>query len=153
MSDTPIYRGIPIEYIEDLGAKPPGSGDSGFPVLPDDHGIRPAGRPDECFYCQRRVGQNHAADCAVIVRDVAYGVWHAIEGHRLGTWKTEEPAHWDDDLGEFHKNESSWCASNMIDDERYSGLPLPQAEREDDCICGLVRFECIERGDEIRRAK
>ena len=35
----------------------------------DDDGVRPAGKANECFYCQRLIGNPHKAGC-VIVRGV-----------------------------------------------------------------------------------
>ena len=31
-----------------------------------DDGIRPAGSPDECFYCCQKVGQLHKLDCVIV---------------------------------------------------------------------------------------
>ena len=36
-------------------------------VLKDDDGIRPAGRPNQCFYCNQQVGKPHKQDCACLV--------------------------------------------------------------------------------------
>lgn len=35
-------------------------------VLVNDSGIRPAGKQDECFYCNQKVGQLHKTDCVMI---------------------------------------------------------------------------------------
>jgi hypothetical protein len=35
-------------------------------VAVNDHGIRPAGLPDQCFYCHQKVGSPHARDCVVV---------------------------------------------------------------------------------------
>lgn len=39
-------------------------------VSADDPGIRPAGKPDECFYCHAKVGELHWPECCVVVKDV-----------------------------------------------------------------------------------
>lgn len=87
-------------------------------VKADDPGIRPAGKPDECFYCLHKVGDEHARDCVIITKRVEHEVtltWS--DGSKTtGTWQFDEPYFWDVYGSEFHKNESSWCANNL---ERY----------------------------------
>lgn len=39
-------------------------------VTVNDDGIRPAGEPDECFYCNQKVGQPHDRDCVIIKKRV-----------------------------------------------------------------------------------
>ena len=39
-------------------------------VNPKDDGIRPAGKPDECFYCNRKVGEPHGRDCVMVDRKI-----------------------------------------------------------------------------------
>lgn len=118
-----------------------------FPVLTDDYGIRPAGPSDACFYCQRRVGANHAPDCVCIVRSSTYGVYH--EGRRIGAYTRDDPAFWTTKDCEFHKNDSSWCADNMIGDG-YEGEPLP--ETLEGCLCGCLVFKLEHRGTDQKRA-
>lgn len=36
-------------------------------VLVNDDGIRPAGRQDECFYCNQKVGMPHSCDCVCLL--------------------------------------------------------------------------------------
>jgi hypothetical protein len=119
-----------------------------FQVLPEDFGIRPAGPPDECFYCRRKVGYYHTEDCVVIVRDVTYGVFR--NGRRMGTWVHDEPFSSDKECCEFQRNESLWCADNVTDFGRYEGDPLP--EIEDGCLCGKVRFVVEKMGEHAYRA-
>ncbi len=41
-----------------------------FPLVDkNDDGIRPAGKPDQCFYCQQKVGSEHKKDCRKGVMD------------------------------------------------------------------------------------
>lgn len=37
-------------------------------VLKNDDGIRPAGKPDACFYCKQKVGTPHCDDCITLLR-------------------------------------------------------------------------------------
>jgi hypothetical protein len=39
-------------------------------VAVNDDGIRPAGEPDECFYCHQKVGQPHGRDCVCVKKRV-----------------------------------------------------------------------------------
>jgi hypothetical protein len=39
-------------------------------VAVNDDGIRPAGKPDECFYCNNKVGRAHDFGCVVVTRKV-----------------------------------------------------------------------------------
>lgn len=116
-------------------------------VTATDPGIRPAGGPEACFYCAARVGSIHGPECVTIVREVVYGVFCTTTGNRLGTWRTTEPAHWSREDGQQHKNESSWCADNVRDEE-YDGDPFPGP----DCACGWVEFRCESRGADVRRS-
>lgn len=130
-----------------------------FLVLDDDHGIRPAGSPDACFYCRRKVGKNHADDCVTIVVDVAYEV--LLGGESVGVYRTTEPAHWTTHDGEFQKNDGSWCASNILDTDlldvsletraRLEALDGEDLDGEDRCLCSAVVMRELERGSIPRR--
>jgi hypothetical protein len=54
------------------------------------------------------------------------------------------PAHWDADKIEFHRNESSWCADNLV-----SEIETLQ-EQSPGCLCETVSFECISDQGEAR---
>ncbi len=65
----------------------------GWPkVLPNDYGIRPAGKPDECFYCYQRVGQAHRSDCVTVLQLVRYTV--RVNGTAIGYHETDQPYTW-----------------------------------------------------------
>ena len=49
----------------------------------------------------------------------------------------EFPKDWDDKDIDFHLNESSWCASNIIDE-------LLKYEEEHGCICRICEFKVRE---------
>ncbi len=96
-------------------------------VAPNDDGIRPAGPPDECFYCTRKVGAEHARDCTVVKKTVR--VRYIIE------LDVTVPHHWEKDNVEFHRNEGSWCANNAIDE-------LVTVFRDDEASCMCSAFVC-----------
>lgn len=46
------------------------------------------------------------------------------------------PISWNDELIEFHLNESSWCFDNLID-------KLDQYSEEHGCICGICNARVL----------
>ncbi len=48
------------------------------------------------------------------------------------------PSDWDDDMIEFHLNESSWCCSNLISE-------LEKYDEENGCICGICEAKVAEK--------
>jgi hypothetical protein len=71
----------------------------------EDDGVRPAGRPDQCFYCSAPKGK-HKPDCVVPQRTVVIEM--------KIRYVTEMPAAWTKDEIEFKLNESSSCADNEV---------------------------------------
>jgi hypothetical protein len=98
-------------------------------VLKNDEGIRPAGNPDECFYCKSKVGELHKKDCVIVTKIVKVKYTFEIE--------ICVPHSWDQDQINFHRNESSWCASNAIDD-------LVEFDNKVGCLCPYFEAEYIE---------
>lgn len=116
----------------------------------DDQGEAPAGKPDECFYCRIKRGQYHKPTCVLIKNVVKYTVDFAKV--RLGTFSTSEPIRWDTDMCEFHKNESSWCKDNALDNlvlddndsARYAMLQIEKMIDEHfSCACSLLTFNYL----------
>lgn len=85
-------------------------------VLANDDGIRPAGRPDACFYCRQSVGEPHGAECVAVRKRVEHRVHVTLpDGTKVkGLWQFNEPHFWDAHMSEFHKNGSTWCANNFL---------------------------------------
>lgn len=48
------------------------------------------------------------------------------------------PYDWDDDMIEFHLNESSWCCSNLISE-------LEKYDEKNGCICGICEAKIAEK--------
>ena len=48
------------------------------------------------------------------------------------------PSDWDDDMIEFHLNESSWCCSNLISE-------LEKYDEKNGCICGICEAKVAEK--------
>ena len=99
-------------------------------VAPDDHGIRPGGKPDRCFYCHQKVGQFHGRDCVIVGRRVRVKFTVTLD-----LW---EPHAWDAEQIDFRYNESSWCANNL------NGY-IEEAAEDDDagCMCPHVVAEVV----------
>lgn len=114
-------------------------------VLPNDNGIRPAGKPNECLYCHSKVGQLHGQKCGCVEKLVRYDV--LSDGVEVGTFERYDPHDWDKHNCEFHKNESSWCANNAKDEIKWLDTPFAQKVKqyacslpEDKCCCGTLEF-------------
>ena len=86
-------------------------------VLPDDYGIRPAGKPNQCFYCWQWVGEPHNKDCVCITKIMEYDIAANLPDGRtfLGKWRNDEPHFWGNDEMNWQRNGSAWCASNAKD--------------------------------------
>jgi hypothetical protein len=102
-------------------------------LVTKDHGPRPAGKADECFYCRRKIGDEHAPECVVRERTVV--VRMTIE------YVTKVPEHWDTDGIDFHYNDSSWCASNALNE-------LAAINNRGVCVCGHAKFEFVREATE-----
>ena len=48
------------------------------------------------------------------------------------------PSEWDNDMIEFHLNESSWCCSNLIS-------KLKKYDEENGCICGICEAKISDK--------
>jgi hypothetical protein len=118
-------------------------------VMPNDDGIRPAGKQDECFYCNRKIGQPHKQNCVVVKKIVEYQVFYKgrlYKGRLVGTFTREDPYFWTPADCEFHKNESSWCADNALNEIDW--LRTEDAEEIErmlqseivNCSCRLLDF-------------
>lgn len=89
----------------------------------DDDGIMPAGKPDECFYCHQKVGTPHGPTCVVVTKTVLVEV--------VLTLSIRVPHHWDGHDIESHRNESSWCADNIVSDLQHHLVRV----NGDSCLC------------------
>lgn len=90
--------------------------------------MRPASDKQECFYCHEPIGGQHKADCVLLMKKVKVRM--------IVEYELNVPAYWDKHDFEFHRNGSSWCADNAIDElEAYA--------KEQACLCGITRFEYL----------
>lgn len=77
-------------------------------VSANDDGIRPAGPPDECFYCQQKIGSPHGAECVIVTKRVRVAFTIIYD--------YDVPWFWDKKMIEFHNGGgSSGCGDNRLD--------------------------------------
>lgn len=103
---------------------------SNWPV--EDYGIRPAGKPTECFYCREPKGGTHKPDCVIRQRTVVVEV--AIQ------MVVSEPENWSAADIEFHFNESSSCQSNII---RQIAELAERLDNAESCPCGMIKVKYL----------
>jgi hypothetical protein len=97
------------------------------------HGIRPAGEPDECFYCGEKLGNEHKKDCVIRQRTIVLKLEMEIV--------IDVPEFWDRETVEFHYNEGSWCSSNM-------DIWLTRMEKHKGCLCHFAEFTYLREATE-----
>lgn len=90
------------------------------------------GVPTKCFYCPSALGSEHAPNCVcrkklVTVRVTLEMVVETVES-------------WDAHSIDFHRNESSWCASNGLREIQDLGSRLDVADL---CPCSLFKSEYL----------
>ena len=59
-----------------------------------DDGIRPAGKQDECFYCNSKIGEKHQSDCHMISKRVLVKIAYEIEIVIPAKWSKEDVNHY-----------------------------------------------------------
>lgn len=93
----------------------------------DEYSVRPAGKPDECYYCGAKVGEQHKSNC--VIREKTIVTRMTID------FVDSVPENWDKDVIDFHYNDSSWCASNILNrlEERNNFR----------CLCDVASFEYL----------
>jgi hypothetical protein len=106
---------------------------SEWPLVDEhDDGIRPAGKPDECFYCNQKIGQPHGRECVMVEKKIL--IRYTIEIPIM------IPHFWTKEQLEFHRNEGSWCKSNLIRElQKYD---------EEQCLCGVTQAEYVRTIDD-----
>ena len=89
-----------------------------------EYSVRPMGPQDRCFYCGSKIGEQHKKDCVIRHRTIKLRAQIDLV---VGV-----PEDWNEDQIDFKFNESSWCASNIID--------YLQEREEKSCLCDCTRF-------------
>jgi len=94
-------------------------------------GIRPAGKPDRCFYCNEPLGAVHLPSCVIRQRTVV--IKATIE------LTVTVPEHWDVSMINFHRNDSTSCSDNFVDELQARAQHSEKAS----CICAQSSFEYL----------
>lgn len=120
-----------------------------------DGGIRPAGEPNECFYCQRKIGQTHESTCVMVTKRVLLRV-ATLDEKITGSWELDTPHSFEPEVIERMRNESSWCqnnifGSNVVWDQRGAIKKLETMARAHGCLCGKLRFTFVRVVDNTPR--
>ena len=92
-----------------------------------EYSVRPAGKPDECYYCGAKVGEQHKPNC--VIREKTIVTRMTID------FVDSVPESWDEDLIDFHYNDSSWCATNV--------LHRLEERSNFHCLCDVASFEYL----------
>jgi hypothetical protein len=116
--------------------------------LVDSSDTRPAGPSTACFYCNRPIGERHDRECVLVVKRVALTVKTTIDDRNyVGTWELDQPHFWSPSDSEFHKNEGTWCANNLLyqeDEVVWQGDSpmgkLRTSHKPLGCLCGMFTF-------------
>jgi hypothetical protein len=108
---------------------------SGFTVT--DAAMRPASPVRQCFYCHQPIGKEHKFECVLVSKRVR--VKAIIE------YEIDVPAHWSKEDVEFSRNESSWCADNIVGDlERH----IQKMNERGFCMCDDVYVSLLDDSEE-----
>ena len=92
---------------------------------------RPAGDSGECFYCQQKLGAQHAPGCVILQRYVV--VRMEVE------YVVPVPRDWDQEAIQFQRNLGTWCAANDLRALAKATEGDPGAH--ENCGCGCTRFD------------
>ena len=83
--------------------------------------------PGKCFYCEGTLGNPHGAECVVPNRPVKVRLTMDLV--------VSAPQKWDQRMIEFHYNDSSWCADNIVEEIHRTVA----ARQEGYCaLCGVT---------------
>jgi hypothetical protein len=87
--------------------------------------MRPMSKKCECFYCDQPIGAMHKDDCTLIRKRVMIRM--VVE------YPIDVPRHWTKEMVEHHRNGSTWCADNALDE-------LHKECKVSGCLCQHTKF-------------
>jgi len=82
--------------------------------------------PDHCTYCASKLGEEHEEECPHREKTVVVSVEIELV--------VKVPEFWEDENIVFHRNESSWCQNNGLDEIKEA------LKRTDTCLCDRGRW-------------
>ncbi len=85
--------------------------------------VRPAGKPDKCFYCNEKLGDEHKLDCVIRRKTVVIDI----------TIRMVRPVvdDMDKETIEFYLNDSGFCIDNILIGE------LEDLSERMGCLCAV----------------
>lgn len=89
---------------------------------------RPAGKPDECFYCNQPIGEQHTPECVCRKRTVMIRISYDLLIDLPVSWTKEDIEH--------YGNESSNCGDNQL------RMLVEQAARVG-CACHFQKWKVL----------
>lgn len=103
-------------------------------VAINDDGIRPAGEPDECFYCNQKVGLPHGHDCVCVKKRVLVRYVVEVAINVPHSWSSEEIVDFENHEGDSYNLEPVNGAEIHSISASYIGTldDTPQRELQDD---------------------
>lgn len=118
-------------------------------VIERDHGIRPAGPKNACFYCKSKIGQKHSYTCAIVEQEVECVAMFEKYDETV-TFRATVPFFWKEDDIHYHFNESSWCSNNLegyVRDDEAAARVLASAYdklvKPGHCLCDVTTVEFV----------
>lgn len=97
--------------------------------LVTDSDSRPLGINGECYYCNKKIGDEHDSECVSLRRKVR--VRHTFEV------VADVTRYWNADMINNFFNESGWCANNAA--RQLNDI----AENRDECLCNVHSCEYL----------
>jgi hypothetical protein len=103
-------------------------------TITKDNGPRPAGKPNECFYCHRKIGQQHANDCPCRHRTIVVEarIRYVTVTSEYVTPESFNARH------DCSDGAGTWCGDNVFKDMERCGLNSDAPEGEP-CACDSVK--------------
>lgn len=95
--------------------------------------MRPASSERRCFYCHEPIGVAHKDDCVLVSKKVIVNLSVDLE--------VRVPAHWTPEDVECHRNESTWCKSNVLDE-------LAELKKKHGCLCPVAEISFVKESSE-----
>lgn len=112
-----------------------------YPIITEnDPGIRPAGKSDECFYCRRKVGEEHGPECVIVTK--------LIQLEATITYEVRVPHYWTSEDIYFRYNEGGWCAHNFTRDLNAYAKRKQEGDENKCVLCPVFSTAYIETVDE-----
>lgn len=91
--------------------------------------VAPAGKPDECFWCNEKIGQQHRFECVTRRKTVRVRLSVEFDHDTVESWGQAEI--------EFHLNESSSCMDNLIRE-------VWAERKKNGCLCRIGYAEVVD---------